>query len=173
MYLLFHYFSFFYNFNTCSVSSKKETKYLCSARLEAKERSWQNQRKRRREAQKRKNENPAESGASKKSLLVGKFTEVSDVEAGDSNPSSCDLMQEALMQEILSSERGQKAVSNCETEDQDRDADQAGLVLVCDLTLRWTGSSLSLDLSYLDGEVGWEGVHQLVQFIKNKLASMS
>ena len=155
------------------MSSKKETKYLCTARLEAKEKSWQNQRKRRREAQKRKNENPVESGASKKHALVGKFTEVSDGEAADSNPSSCDLMQEALMQEILSSERGQAAVSNCETEDQDRDAETAGLVLVCDLGLRWTGSSLSLDLSYLDGEAGREGVHQLTQFIKNKLASMS
>ena len=153
-----------------SVSSRKETKYLCSARLEAKERSWQNQRKRRREAQKRKHEDPAESGASKKSHTLGKFTECN---GEDSNQSSSDVMQEALMQEILSSEKGQKSVSNSETEDQDREAGRAGLVLVCDLMVRWTGSSVSLDLSYVDGEAGREGVHQLTQFIKNKVASMS
>ena len=158
------------------MSSKKETKYLCSARLEAEERSWQNQRKRRREAQKRKNENLVESGPGKKSSLAGKFTEVDNGgEAADSNQSSSDLMQEALMQEILSSEKGQKSVSNSETEDPDRvrDAGSAGLVLVCDLIVRWTGSAVSLDLSYLEGEAGREGVHQLTQFIKNKLASMS
>ena len=79
------------------------------------------------------------------------------------------------MQEILSSEKGQKSVSNSETEDPDRvrDAGSAGLVLVCDLIVRWTGSAVSLDLSYLEGEAGREGVHQLTQFIKNKLASMS
>ena len=175
MYLVFHYFSFFYNFNTCSVSSKKETKYLCSARLEAKERSWQNQRKRRREGQKRKNENPGESGAVKKSLLEGKFSEALNGDAVHSDPSSSDVMQEALMQEILSSEKGQKSVSNNETEGHDgvSEAGGGGLVLVSDLLVRWTGSSVSLDLSYLEGEAGREGVHQLRQFIKNKLASMS
>ena len=159
------------------MSSKKETKYLCSARLEAKEKSWQNQRKRRREAQKRKNENPAESGAGKKSSLAGKFTEVGNGEAEgvDNNQSSSEVMQEALMQEILSSVRGQKSVSNSETEEPDRvrDTGDGGLVLVCDLIVRWTGSAVSLDLSYLDGEAGREGVHQLTQFIKNKLASIS
>ena len=157
------------------MSSKKETKYLCSARLEAKERSWQNQRKRRREALKRKHEgeDPVESGSSKKSSLGGKFTECSNGEAGDSVQSSSEVMQEALMQEILSSEKGQKSVSNSETEDPDRDAGRAGLVLVCDLMVRWTGSCVSMDISYIDGEAGREGVHQLTQFIKNKIASMS
>ena len=101
------------------------------------------------------------------------FRHISDGEAADLSQSSSDVMQEALMQEILSSEKGQKAVTNSETEDQDREAGRAGLVLVCDLIVRWTGSSVSLDLSYVDGEAGREGVHQLTQFIKNKVASMS
>ena len=61
------------------------------------------------------------------------------------------------MQEILSSEKGQKSVSNSEVE-----AGEAGtglsesLVLICDMTVRWTGSSINLDLSYLEGEAGRE-----------------
>ena len=147
---------------------------MCSGRIEAKERSWQNQRKRRREGLKRKTESPSEVGDSdpvpeKKVSLGGKFSECDDVkdQAGD-------ILQEALMQEILSSEKGQKSVSNSEVE-----AGEAGtglsesLVLICDMTVRWTGSSINLDLSYLEGEAGREGVHQLCQFVKNRLASLS
>ena len=143
---------------------------MCSGRIEAKERSWQNQRKRRREGLKRKTEYvDSDPVPEKKVSLGGKFSECDDVKdhAGD-------LMQEALMQEILSSEKGQKSMSNSEVEAGEVGAGLSeSLVLICDMTVRWTGSSINLDLSYLEGEAGREGVHQLCQFVKNKLASLS
>ena len=143
---------------------------MCSGRIEAKERSWQNQRKRRREGLKRKTEYvDSDPVPEKKVSLGGKFSECDDVkdQAGD-------LMQEALMQEILSSEKGQKSMSNSEVEAGEVGAGLSeSLVLICDMTVRWTGSSINLDLSYLEGEAGREGVHQLCQFVKNKLASLS
>ena len=160
--------------------SKKETKYLCSARVEAKERSWQNQRKRRREALKRKADSDSPGGSveanndqetNKKMLLSGKFTEaVEEVEAASSQ--TCDDMQAALLQEILSSEQGQKSVSNSVLAPGEG-GESESLVLVCDLTVRWTGSAVLLELSYREGEAGREGTHQLRQFVKNKLASLS
>ena len=109
-------------------------------------------------------------------LLSGKFTEsVEEVEAASSQ--TCDdmqeaLLQEALLQEILSSEQGQKSVSNSELAPGEG-GESESLVLVCDLTVRWTGTAVLLELSYREGEAGREGTHQLRQFVKNKLASLS
>ena len=45
-------------------------------------------------------------------------------------------------------------------------------VLECALSVRWSGEKVVMDLSYLEGEAGRDGVHQLAQFVKNKISSM-
>ena len=43
--------------------------------------------------------------------------------------------------------------------------------LVCDIFVRWSGPSVKVDLSYVSGPAGLEGVHQLLQYLKNRQSS--
>ena len=53
------------------------------------------------------------------------------------------------------------------------DAETCVYVLECDLTVKWSGDKVILDVAYIDGEAGRDGVHQICQFIKNKLSKVS
>jgi len=42
------------------------------------------------------------------------------------------------------------------------------LKLECNITIRLCGPVVRVELVYLDGEAGRDGVHQLIQYCKNK-----
>lgn len=150
------------------VVTRKESKYLCSARLTARERSWQNQRKKRRE--KKRNPSLCLNGESKDTTNgdFGKFSEVESTSSG----TNTEQLEDALLSEMLSSEAGCQAVKNdalatsCGT-----DPGLAAPVVECDLFVRWAGPVVKVDLCLVGGDGGREAVHQLTQFLKNKYSS--
>ena len=161
--------------------SSKESKYLCSAKIYAKKRSWQNQRRLKREG-KRKNNNDDDEHKNKKIATCetgaeGKYTEVDDTSEEANNRSA---LEESLLHEIMTANHG-KAVDNIgvvqskgESTNKDTDTDEAlnNYVLECDMIIKWANGKVNLDMAYLEGEAGRDGVHQLCQFIKNKISSI-
>jgi len=161
-----------------TVISSKESKYLCSAKIYAKKRSWQNQRRLKREG-KRKNNNDDEHKNKKiatcETVAEGKYTEVDDTSEEANNRSA---LEESLLHEIMTANHG-KAVDNIgvvqsKGESTNKDTDEAlnNYVLECDMIIKWANGKVNLDMAYLEGEAGRDGVHQLCQFIKNKISSI-
>ena len=161
------------------ITTKKDTKYLCTASLEAREKSWQNQRRAKREGKRKltggeETENMGDCKVRKTSDLdcIGKFSEKTE----DSESLNRDNnIEESLLREISSSDRNQtnNAVVQGETQTCDEDDKPCVYVLECDLTVKWSGDKVILDVAYIDGEAGRDGVHQICQFIKNKLSKVS
>lgn len=149
--------------------SKKENKYLCSGRIIAKEKSWQKQRKKRREMLRQsagdKNSSNGHSKPHSNQQPYGKFSEVESRNAENNN-----IVEDELMNELLSSEFTSQAVKNDDIQHSCNSAlSETNPVLECDLFIRWSGPSVKVDLCYIGGEGGRESVHQLTQFVKNKL----
>ena len=150
------------------------------ASLGAREKSWQNQRRAKREGKRKltgeESENKEDCKLRKTSDLdcKGKFSE----ETEDSEPRYSSI-EESLLREISSSDRNQtnNSVVQSKTQTCDGNDDDAKLtpayVLECDLIVRWSGEKVILDVAYLDGEAGRDGVHQICQFIKNKFSTLS
>ena len=160
------------------MTTKKDTKYLCTASLEAREKSWQNQRRAKREGKRKLTgeENKEECKVRKTTDLdcKGKFSEKTE----DSESLNRDNnIEESLLREISSSDRNQSnnAVVQSETQTCENNATKSPSVpvLECDLTVKWSGDKVILDVAYIDGEAGRDGVHQICQFIKNKLSTLS
>ena len=152
--------------------SNKESKFMYSGKVKAKEKTWQNQRRLKREEKRKRNNIDDEVNDNKKQKLVeeGKFTELLDDDkscVADSN------LSDALNQEVLGSLK--KSARNENTVDDKGDEDNVKtehFVLICDLTVKWSGGKVVLELCYRQGDAGRDGVHQLCQFIKNKFASV-
>lgn len=163
------------------ITTKKDTKYLCAASLGAREKSWQNQRRAKREGKRKltgeESENKEDCKVRKTSDLdcKGKFSE----ETEDSEP-RYNSIEESLLREISSSDRNQtnnsvvqSKTQTCDGNDDDDAKLSPAYVLECDLIVRWSGDKVILDVAYLDGEAGRDGVHQICQFIKNKFSTLS
>ena len=142
---------------------RKENKYFSSARLTAREKGWQHQRKKRREKA-RGNKGSLDTKCSDDSKVEsGKFSEL----VTDSEETSREEVEDALMSELISSEAGCKAGKNdAITGDDVIDTSEA--LLECDLFVKWAGPVVRVDLCYIKGQGGRESVHQLSQFLKNK-----
>jgi len=162
-----------------TVISSKESKYLCSAKIYAKNRSWQNQRRLKREGKRKNNnedgEHQRKKMATSEAIAEGKYTEVDDASDAVTNRSA---LEETLLHEIMTSNQS-KAVDNIgevhgNDEAVNKDADEAfnNYVLECDMTIKWANGKVNLDMSYIEGEAGRDGVHQLCQFIKNKISAI-
>ena len=135
------------------------------------EKSWQNQRKKRREKKRETEEDP--NGKETKpcdatNSIKGDFCKFSEVVDSCTGTGS-EQLEDALLSEMLSSEAGCQAVQN------DRLAESTGAasastapVLECDMFVRWAGPAVKVDLCLVGGEGGRESVHQLTQFLKNK-----
>jgi len=162
-----------------TVISSKESKYLCSSKIYAKNRSWQNQRRLKREGKRKNNnedgEHQRKKMATSEAIAEGKYTEVDDASDEVTNRSA---LEETLLHEIMTSNQS-KAVDNIgevhgNDEAVNKDADEAfnNYVLECDMTIKWSNGKVNLDISYIEGEAGRDGVHQLCQFIKNKISAI-
>ena len=105
-----------------------------------------------------------------KKMRNGKYSEMDA--SGDQDNTNLKV-EDALLNEILSADNTQ-ANTECapEAEEAEVPVAPAVSVLECALSVRWSGEKVVMDLSYLEGEAGRDGVHQLAQFVKNKISSM-
>ena len=152
-----------------NVLTHKETKFMCSAKISAAGKTWQNQRRMKRERKRKMVENSDEDCLVKK-MRNGKYSEMDA--SGDQDNTNLKV-EDALLNEILSADNTQ-ANTECapEAEEAEVPVAPAVSVLECALSVRWSGEKVVMDLSYLEGEAGRDGVHQLAQFVKNKISSM-
>jgi len=144
-----------------SVQSRKETKYLCSARLTAKNKCWQKQRRKRRENLR---SNEIIRVKDENTGIYGKFSEMENECESNGN------LEDALMNELLSSESRSKSMKNNNSGNEIiENKNSSDSVIDIDLFIRWAGPNVKLDLCYVSGNGGREDVHQLTQYLKNKL----
>lgn len=161
----------------------KETKHLCRARLTAAQATWRGQRRKRRAEKKSKEIKDLMVNKSQVDLGLGnngspgfaKFSEVADEpEKEDSDIStveSCLLEAMGEQENSLHPKENKEDVSReCDIQTPSSLPDDAP-ELLCDLVIRWTGPSVKLDMSFISGSAGKEGMHQLLQFLKNKQSS--
>ena len=154
-----------------NVLTHKETKFMCSAKISAAGKTWQNQRRMKRERKRKMVENSDEDCMVKKMATENRNGKYSEMDASD-DPEDTNLkVEDALLNEILSAEKAQ-ANTECAPEAEEVPESPAVSVLECALSVRWSGEKVVMDLSYLEGEAGRDGVHQLAQFVKNKISSM-
>ena len=107
----------------------------------------------------------------KKMATENRNGKYSEMDASD-DPEDTNLkVEDALLNEVLSADRAQ-ANTECAPEAEEVPESPAVSVLECALSVRWSGEKVVMDLSYLEGEAGRDGVHQLAQFVKNKISSM-
>ena len=157
------------------VSDQKSSRLSCTAMIKAKERTWQNQRRLKREGKRKRNQSEEEERDAKKlSTEEGKFSEVN----GASEACIGSNLEEELMQEMLF--KNKKSVQNEGIVKADRDSIKEAYakserpnILDCSLLVKWSGGKVVMEVCYLEGEAGRDGVHQLCQFVKNKFSSIS
>lgn len=151
----------------------KETKHLCRARLTAAQATWRGQRRKRRAEKKSRDIKDLMTNKSQVDLGLGndgspgyeKFSEVGD--EPDQEESDLSTVESCLLEEM-----GGKSVHSKEKkEDIPPSMRDAAPELLCDMVIRWTGPSVKLDMSFISGSAGKEGMHQLLQFLKNKQSS--
>ena len=116
-------------------------------------------------------ENSDEDCMVKKMATENRNGKYSEMDASD-DPEDTNLkVEDALLNEILSADKAQ-ANTECAPEAEEVPESPAVSMLECALSVRWSGEKVVMDLSYLEGEAGRDGVHQLAQFVKNKISSM-
>ena len=160
------------------ITTKKDTKYLCSALLEARTKSWQNQRRVKREGKRKRTGGNEEEYKTKKTAGLecgGKFSETCNNLESQNREEN---IEEVLLREISASEKSltnnteiQSKIRTCYGTDETKV--YPAFVLECELTVKWSGDKVTMDVSYLDGDAGRDGVHQICQFIKNNFSSVS
>ena len=153
---------------------RKSSRLSCTATIRAKERTWQNQRRLKREGKRKRNNNENEERAVKKLATEAEEGKYSEGKGASETCSKDTNLEEELIQEMLSSNK--KSVQNDELVDADKDRDSLKVgqdqasVLECSLLVKWAGGKVVMEVSYLEGEAGRDGVHQLCQFVKNKFS---
>jgi len=177
---------------------KRESKHLCSARLTSNETQWRKQRKQRRQ---KLLEKSADVDNKVEETKEGKLTERNDESSNDTNNTAESRLIEELLNSngnnlVNSTEVGhskmkqeQNESHGCQngTNNQEEDIgvndhqenttenDKANdeVQIEANINLRLAGPVILLEISYLGGQAGRDGVHQILQYIKNRHVSLN
>jgi len=167
------------------IAIKKETKNFCSARLTSYQTLWRNQRKQRRERHRKEDKKETD----KKIEVGGKYSESMEADEYFDNGSESCLLSELLHKDstsYLNSTESDRFQENMRLENSSVNGsngahnphdvenidlslqEEETLKLECNITIRLCGPVVRVELVYLDGGAGRDGVHQLIQYCKNK-----
>jgi len=160
------------------VAVTKETKHLCRARLTAARASWRGQRKKRRAEKKNRevkdlmaNKCEVDEGLGTNASPCPGYAKFSEVEEEQSVQEDCHM---SAAESFLLGEMGESAsvtppsYKESANHSSLKSSSSSDPQLVCDLVIRWVGPAVKVDMSFTSGPAGKEGMHQLLQFLKNK-----